>query len=77
MLTFEDFRKLPRSEQNERYHELSDHDKFLARMNDYPPNAVVTLSSGMAKDEKHQWKEHVDAVFEQYFAEQDIIDKNK
>lgn len=33
-LTFEEFCKLPRSEQNVRYPELSDHDRFLARMND-------------------------------------------
>lgn len=34
MLTFDEFCKLTRAEQNERYRELSDHDKFLARMND-------------------------------------------
>ena len=34
-LTFKEFRRLPRSEQNIRYKELSDHDKFLARMNDW------------------------------------------
>ncbi|WP_050697718.1 hypothetical protein [Anaeromassilibacillus senegalensis] len=34
-LTFKEFRHLPRSEQNNRYKELSDHDKFLARMNDW------------------------------------------
>ena len=42
MLTFEEFRKLPRSEQNVRYRELSDHDKFLARMNDYSSEGVVS-----------------------------------
>lgn len=34
-LSFKEFRHLPRSEQNIRYKELSDHDKFLARMNDW------------------------------------------
>lgn len=34
-LTFKEFRRLPRSEQNVRYKELLDHDKFLARMNDW------------------------------------------
>ena len=37
-LTFEAFLKLTRPEQNERYRELSDHDKFRARMNDYGAN---------------------------------------
>lgn len=44
MLTFEEFICLPREEQNRRYVELSDHDKFLARMNDWETN-----SSGEAK----------------------------
>lgn len=35
MLTFEEFIYLPREEQNRRYVELSDHDKFLARINDH------------------------------------------
>jgi len=34
-LTFDEFRKLPRSEQNVRLAELSDHDRFLARLNDF------------------------------------------
>lgn len=34
-LTFKKFIRLPRAVQNERYRELSDHDKFLARMNDW------------------------------------------
>lgn len=34
-LTFEEFRKLPRAEQNRRERELSNHDRFLARMNDW------------------------------------------
>ena len=34
-LTFKEFAKLPRSEQNARYPELSDHDKFMARLNDW------------------------------------------
>mgnify|MGYP003253645270 FL=1 len=33
-MTFEEFRRLPRSEQNRRIFELSEHDKLLARMND-------------------------------------------
>lgn len=34
-LTFEEFIKLPRAEQNKRYKELSEHDRFSARMNDW------------------------------------------
>lgn len=33
-LTFDEFMKLPRKEQNRRYKDLSDHDKFLARISD-------------------------------------------
>lgn len=33
-LTFKEFMSLPREEQNIRYRELSNHDKFLARMSD-------------------------------------------
>ena len=34
-LTFDEFCRLPHSEQCVRYKELSSHDRFLARMNDY------------------------------------------
>lgn len=43
-LTIEEFRKLPRAEQNERECELSDHDRFLARVEDWeftPPVSDV------------------------------------
>lgn len=33
-LTFEEFLRMPREEQNIRYKDLSDHDKFRARMNE-------------------------------------------
>lgn len=33
-LTFKEFMRLSREEQNTRYKELSEHDKFLARMSD-------------------------------------------
>ena len=33
-LTFEEFMKMPRKEQNVRYRDLSDHDKFRARLAD-------------------------------------------
>ena len=33
-LTFEEFLQMPRSEQNIRYRDLSDHDKFRARMSE-------------------------------------------
>ena len=34
-LTIKEFRRLPRHEQNKRYGELSNHDKFIARMEDW------------------------------------------
>lgn len=42
-LTIEEFRRLPRAIQNVRYKEMTDHDKFLARLEDGswplgPPN---------------------------------------
>jgi hypothetical protein len=40
-LTFDEFRRLPREEQNRRYAELSEHDRFLARMNDWQPAGVT------------------------------------
>ena len=33
-LTFEEFLQMPREEQNIRYRDLSDHDKFRARMSE-------------------------------------------
>lgn len=42
-LSFEEFRKLPREEQNVRIYDLSDHDRFLARMNDYEPTKDLSL----------------------------------
>ena len=77
MLTFEEFRKLPRSEQNVRYRELSDHDKFLARMNDYSPGAVVVLPNNMTEEEKRKSAEHTKAILKQYFTEHEELDKNK
>ena len=35
VLTIEEFRKLPRKERNKRYADLSPHDKFIARMEDW------------------------------------------
>lgn len=40
-LTIEEFRKLPRAEQNVRERDLSDHDRFLARMGDWQPTPPI------------------------------------
>lgn len=42
-ITFEEFMKLPRKEQNARYKDLSDHDKFLARISDVGQNNTKGL----------------------------------
>ena len=43
MLTFEEFLKLPREEQNKRYCEMSDHDRFRARMSDWSPKGMTVV----------------------------------
>ena len=45
-LTIEEFRKLPREEKNIRYQELSDHDKFLARVEDRKHRKIRFLLIG-------------------------------
>lgn len=42
-LTFEEWSHLSEGEKGERYRELSDHDKFLARMNDWAPGGVIVI----------------------------------
>lgn len=62
-LTFEEFRKLSRKEQNERYKELSDHDRFLARLNDWetPKNqGPLTL------EEWNRWPQEIQEAFKEH-----------
>lgn len=43
-MTFEEFKKLPLNEQAEAYKELSDHDKYLARISEPLVPHLVTKS---------------------------------
>ena len=56
MLTIDEFRKLPRPEQEERYKELSDHDKFLARISEYNPPEVISelQEEDLTEEQKRQ-----------------------
>ncbi|WP_278849701.1 hypothetical protein [Thomasclavelia spiroformis] len=50
-LTFKEFMRLSREEQNTRYKELSDHDKFLARMSDVGADVGNRNSKPLSKEE--------------------------
>lgn len=43
MITFEEFLNLSKADQIKMYEQLNDHDKFLARMNDWSPEGVTVL----------------------------------
>lgn len=62
MLTFKEFIKLSLNEKERRYCEMSDHDKFLARMNDWGP-------SGISDEEAQYLIEHPPAGWEEVFKE--------
>lgn len=53
-LTFEEFRKLPRAQQNARCEELSEHDRLLARMSDWQPSDF-----GMSNEPHAMTKEEI------------------
>lgn len=63
-LTIEEFRKLPREEKNIRYQELSDHDKFLARVEDWEaPKDSISSDWEVFKNEPPKgWEEFVDQM---------------
>lgn len=64
-LTFKEFLKLPRKSQNERYKELSGHDKFLARMNDWgaPDSNKNKMSSGEGWRPSNKEAEEIMTIF--------------
>ena len=62
-LTFEEFCGMPRSEQNIRYHELSDHDKFLARMSDWSSTAGKGSSSLADEERRRITTDELRAIF--------------
>ena len=57
-LTIEEFRKLPREEKNIRYQELSDHDKFLARVEDWeaPKDSISSDWEAFKNEPPKGWK---------------------
>ncbi len=55
MITFKKFLTLSKDEQIKMYEQLSDHDKFLARMNDWGPGGVIIAKESTApKDIQRQ-----------------------
>jgi len=50
-LTFKEFMRLSREEQNTRYKKLSEHDKFLARMSDVGADVGNRNSKPLSKEE--------------------------
>lgn len=55
MLTFKEFLRLSNQEKIKMYEQLNDHDKFLARMNDWSPEGVIVLKeSSDSKDIQKQ-----------------------
>lgn len=54
MLSYEKFLQLSREEQNRRIYELSEHDRFRARMQDSETGAVVKETASAEELEKHR-----------------------
>lgn len=55
MITFKEFLTLSKDEQIKMYEQLNDHDKFLARMNDWSPEGVIVAKESTdPKDIKRQ-----------------------
>lgn len=50
-ITFLEFMKLSRKEQNIRYKDLSNHDKFLARMSDTGADIDTKISKPLTREE--------------------------
>ncbi len=50
MLSYEEFLRMPREEQNRRIYELSNHDRFRARMQDSEIGTVVVERSASPED---------------------------
>lgn len=67
-LTFDEFIKLPRSEQNVRYKELTDHDKFRARMSDWEPEkgAPKISEEEFLKNPPKGWEFFTKEMFEEF-----------
>lgn len=68
-LTIEEFRGLPRDEQNVRYRELSNHDKFIARMEDWQPpkNLKPMTDEEFRKTPPKGWEDFVEETLNRKF----------
>lgn len=56
MLAFKQFLKLSPEEKAKHYPELSEKDRFLARMNDWQPGSSITIKEAAEKDKKKHEK---------------------
>ena len=68
-LTIEEFRRLPRDERYRRYVELSPHDKYIARIEDWSPTPEQDESSEEAflKDPPNGWEAATEEVLDKWF----------
>ena len=58
MLTLKEFLKLSPKEKAKRYSELSEKERFLARMSDWSPNDTITVK-GSSKEDKQKQEEFI------------------
>ena len=67
-LSIEKFRKLPRVERERRYNELSDHDKFVARMEDWgaPESSGISTKAFLANPPKG-WEGLTEEILHEMF----------
>ena len=54
MLSFKEFLKLSPKERTKRYHELSEKDRLLARMNDWQPGSSITVEKASKENQEKQ-----------------------
>lgn len=54
MLSFKEFLKLSPKEKAKRYHELSEKERLLARMNDWQPGSSITVEKASKENQEKQ-----------------------
>ena len=54
MLSFKEFLKLSPKETAQRYHELSEKERLLARMNDWQPGSSITVEKASKENQEKQ-----------------------
>lgn len=65
-LTFKEFLKLSEEEKCKRYIELSDHDKFLARIGQNSGAVLTGRKVEITEEERMKWVKEVDEELEKY-----------